>query len=164
MSLDSITTCLWFDGQAEEAANHYVSIFKNSRITATKRYTAVGQEKHGHEPGSVMIVSFELNGHKFVALNGGAQFKFSAAVSFIVDCVDQAEVDHYWEKLSDGGDPARQQCGWLADKFGVSWQVVPQAMKEMMSDKDTEKANRAAAAMFTMKKLDIAALRKAFDG
>lgn len=164
MSLNKITTCLWFDGQAEEAATYYTTIFKNSRITHVQRYTVAGQEIHRHEPGSVLAVEFDLNGHRFVGLNGGPQFKFSEAISFMIDCVTQDEVDYYWEKLSEGGDPKRQQCGWLADKFGVAWQVVPTVLKEMLANPDEEKANRAAEAMFIMKKLDIATLKKAFEG
>jgi predicted 3-demethylubiquinone-9 3-methyltransferase (glyoxalase superfamily) len=164
MSLNKITTCLWFDGQAEEAADYYTSIFKNSKITHTQRFHEAGKEIHGQEPGNVMVVEFELNGHVFVALNGGPLFKFSEAVSFQIDCADQSEIDYYWEKLGAGGDPAKQQCGWLADKFGVSWQVTPKVLKEMIADSDKAKAERAMAAMLQMKKFDIEALKKAFDG
>jgi predicted 3-demethylubiquinone-9 3-methyltransferase (glyoxalase superfamily) len=164
MSLNRITTCLWFNGQAEEAANHYVSIFKNSRIIHVQRYGEVGKEIHGGESGSVLTVEFELNGHRFVGLNGGPLFKFTEAISFQIDCANQEEVDHYWEKLGEGGDPKKRQCGWLADKFGVSWQVIPTVLKELLSDPDKAKANRATAAMLSMKKLDIAALRAASEG
>lgn len=164
MSLNKITTCLWFDGQAKEAADHYTSIFQNSKITNIQRYTEAGKEHHGREPGSVMIVAFELNGHPFVGLNGGPHFKFNEAVSFQVDCANQDEVDYYWEKLGEGGDEARRQCGWLADKFGVAWQVVPTALKEMLDDKDTEKVKRVAMEMMSQRKMDIAALKKAFEG
>ena len=122
---NKITVCLWFNGQAEEAASHYTSIFPNSKITNVARYQEAGKEQHGKEAGSVMTVAFELDGHSFVALNGGPSFKFSAATSFQVDCEDQAEVDHFWEKLGEGGDASKQQCGWLEDKFGVAWQAVP---------------------------------------
>jgi predicted 3-demethylubiquinone-9 3-methyltransferase (glyoxalase superfamily) len=164
MSLNNITTCLWFDGQAEEAANHYTSIFKNSKITTKQLYTEAGKEVHGREPGSIMVVEFELNGHKFVGLNGGPLFKFNEAISFQIDCGDQEEVDYYWEKLGEGGDEAKCQCGWLADKFGVSWQVVPRVLKELMADEDAEKAKRVTVAMLAMKKIDIAGLQKAYDG
>ncbi|KAK3374673.1 3-demethylubiquinone-9 3-methyltransferase-domain-containing protein [Podospora didyma] len=164
MSMNKITTCLWFDGQAEDAANFYVSIFKNSQIKHIQRYTSAGEEQHGRAPGSVMVVAFDLNGHPFVGLNGGPGFKFSAAVSFQIDCANQEEVDHYWDKLREGGDEARLQCGWLEDKFGVSWQVVPTILKELLSSPEREKADRAMKAMMGMKKLDIAELQKAFDG
>ncbi|RYP70680.1 hypothetical protein DL771_005284 [Monosporascus sp. 5C6A] len=166
MSFDklTLTTCLWFDGQAEEAANFYVSVFKNSKITHIQRYSDAGKELHGHEPGTVLIVEFELNGHRFVGLNGGPNFKFSPATSFMVDCDTQEEVDYYWDKLREGGDVAAQQCGWLADKYGVSWQIVPRVLKRMMSSPDKEKADRATMAMMQMHKLDIAGLQKAFDG
>lgn len=164
MSLSRLTTCLWFDGKAEEAAEHYVSIFPNSKITHIQRYSEAGQEVHGRAPGTVLIVEFNLNGHPFVGLNGGPHFKFSEAVSFMVDCKDQEEVDYYWGKLSEGGDEAKQQCGWLADKFGLSWQVVPRELKEMLSDPDKTKADRAMVEMMRQRKFDIAALRKAFEG
>lgn len=159
-----ITPCLWFDGRAEEAANFYTSIFKNSKITHTQRYTEVGREQHGQEPGTVMVVAFELDGQSFTALNGGPQFKFTEAISLQIECADQAEVDHYWEKLTEGGDPAKQQCGWVADKFGVAWQVVPKVLEEMIADPDPAKSRRAFQSMMSMKKFDIAALKKAFDG
>ncbi|KAJ8098141.1 3-demethylubiquinone-9 3-methyltransferase [Lipomyces tetrasporus] len=121
MSLNKITTCLWSDGQAEEAANYYISIFKNSKITHVQRYTEAGKEIHGQEPGSVLVVEFELNEYPFVALNGGPQVKFNESISFQIDCANQDEVDYYWQKLGEGGDEAKRQCRWLADKFGVSW-------------------------------------------
>ncbi|KAF2473735.1 3-demethylubiquinone-9 3-methyltransferase [Lindgomyces ingoldianus] len=161
MPLNNITTCLWFDGCAEEAANHYISIFSNSRITSIQRYTAAGKEHHGHEPGSVMIVEFELNGHKFVGLNGGPQFKFTEAVSFMIHCKDQEEVDWYWEKLGEGREG---DCGWIKDKFGLSWQIVPNQLKKMLSCEDAEKSKRAMEKMLTMGKMDIEGLEKAFDG
>jgi predicted 3-demethylubiquinone-9 3-methyltransferase (glyoxalase superfamily) len=164
MSFSKITPCLWFDGQAEEAAHFYTAIFKNSKILRTQRYTDAGQHAHNREPGSVMAVEFELNGLRFVGLNGGPHFTFNEAISFQIDCSDQEEVDHYWYKLGEGGNETKQQCGWLADKFGVSWQVVPSALKDMMSDDDVEKVKRVTAAMMGMKKLDIGKLREAFDG
>jgi predicted 3-demethylubiquinone-9 3-methyltransferase (glyoxalase superfamily) len=164
MSIGIITPCLWFDGQAEEAAHHYTAIFKNSKILKTQRYSDAGKEIHGREPGSVMVVEFELNGLRFVGLNGGPQFTFNEAISFQIDCADQKEVDHYWEKLGEGGDKAKQQCGWLADKFGVAWQVVPTALKEMLDDGDQKRVKRVTMAMMSMKKLDISVLREAYDG
>ena len=164
MSLNNITTCLWFDGQAEAAANHYISIFKNSKITTKQLSKDAGKEIHGHEPGRVMVVEFELNGHKFVGLNGGPHFKFNEAISFQIDCSNQEEVDYYWDKLGEGGDESKRRCGWLGDKFGISWQVVPTVLKKMLGDEDKEKATRVTAAMMGMKKMDIAGLQKAFDG
>ncbi|KAH6663578.1 Glyoxalase/Bleomycin resistance protein/Dihydroxybiphenyl dioxygenase [Plectosphaerella plurivora] len=163
MPISPLTTCLWFDGQAEEAAQLYTSVFPNSRITHRQHYTGVAQDVHGQQPGSLMVIEFSLDGHKFVGLNGGPMFKHSEAVSFMVDCDDQAEIDHYWEKLGEGGDPNRRQCGWLADKFGVAWQVIPKALKEMMSSDDKEAAGRVTAAMMQMKKMELAELRKAFE-
>jgi predicted 3-demethylubiquinone-9 3-methyltransferase (glyoxalase superfamily) len=160
----TIAPCLWFDNQGEEAAAFYTAIFPNSKIVAVTRYSEAGQEIHGKEPGSVMTVEFVLNGQAFTALNGGPHFKFNEAVSFQVYCDTQAEIDHYWEKLSAGGDPKAQQCGWLKDRFGVSWQVVPRGMAEMLKDPASDGAKRAMAAVLQMKKLDIAALRKAYAG
>ncbi|MFL5403662.1 MAG: VOC family protein [Gemmatimonadales bacterium] len=159
-----LTPCLWFDSQAEEAARFYTSIFKNSKIGAIARYTEAGREVHGQPAGKVMTVAFELNGQPFTALNGGPQFKFNEAISFQIMCRTQEEVDHYWNKLSQGGDPKAQQCGWVKDKFGLSWQVVPTVLIEMMSDPDKEKAGRAMEAMLPMKKLDIAELERAYAG
>lgn len=159
-----ITPCLWFDGQAEEAADFYTAIFKNSRITNISRFSDVGQEIHGQAAGSVMTVSFELDGQPFMALNGGPQFKFNEAVSFQIYCQTQEEVDHYWSKLSDGGDLAAQQCGWLKDKYGLAWQVIPAVLLEMLDDLNREKADRAMSAMLQMKKLDIAELQQAYNG
>jgi predicted 3-demethylubiquinone-9 3-methyltransferase (glyoxalase superfamily) len=156
-----ITPCLWFDDQGEDAANFYVSIFKDSRITNVSRYGEAGKEVHGKKPGTAMTVAFELEGQPFTALNGGPQFKFSEAISFQISCESQAEVDHYWDKLSEGGDPNAQQCGWLKDKFGLSWQVVPTALPRLLSDPDRAKAGRAMNAMLKMKKIDIAALEQA---
>lgn len=159
-----IVPCLWFDRQAEEAARFYIGIFPGGRITSVLRYPAVGQEVHGGEPGSVLTVSFELAGQAFTALNGGPVFKFNEAVSLMVMCDTQDEVDHYWKRLGEGGDPAAQQCGWLKDRYGVSWQVVPKGAEEMFASPDRKKSERAFAAMLQMKKLDIAALKRAFEG
>ncbi len=159
-----ISPCLWFDHQAEDAARFYTGIFKDSKITAISRYPEVGQEIHGKPPGSVLTVAFELNGQSFTALNGGPVFKFNEAVSFQIECETQEEVDYYWERLSEGGAPQAQQCGWLADKFGLSWQVVPKVLPEMLTDPDTAKSHRAFQAMLQMKKLDIAGLQRAFAG
>lgn len=168
MSLNSgslkITTCLWFDGQAEEAARFYTSIFPNSKIVRIQRYLEAGRQYHGHEPGTVLLAEFDLDGHRFVGLNGGPQFRFSEAVSFQIDCADQAEVDYYWDRLAEGGDEAKRQCGWLADRFGVSWQVVPARLKEMLASEDEAAAGRATEAMMHMVKFDIAGLEKAFRG
>jgi predicted 3-demethylubiquinone-9 3-methyltransferase (glyoxalase superfamily) len=163
-AIQPIVPCLWFDNQAEEAARYYTGIFKNSKIGTISRYTEAGHDVHGGTPGSVMVVEFELNGQKFTALNGGPQFKFNEAISLQIMCRTQEEVDHYWNKLTQGGDPKAQQCGWLKDKYGLSWQVVPTVLIEMMSDPDKEKSGRAMEAMLQMKKLDIAALEQAFEG
>lgn len=160
----NIRTNLWFDTQAEEAARLYTGIFKNSKMGDVTCYPEAGKEIHGKEPGSVMAVTWELNGQQFLGLNGGPHFTFNEAVSFEIMCEDQAELDYYWDALSEGGDPSAQQCGWLKDKYGVSWQVVPKAWEAMVNDPDRAKSERAMAAMFQMKKLDIAALQRAFDG
>jgi predicted 3-demethylubiquinone-9 3-methyltransferase (glyoxalase superfamily) len=162
--MQPITPCFWFDTQAEEAARFYTGIFPNSRIGTISRYGEAGHEVHGRPAGSVMTVEFELNGQLFTALNGGPHFKFNEAISFQIMCRTQEEVDHYWNRLSQGGDPNAQQCGWLKDKYGLSWQVVPTALVEMMTDPDREKSGRAMEAMLKMKKLDIAELRRAFEG
>jgi predicted 3-demethylubiquinone-9 3-methyltransferase (glyoxalase superfamily) len=159
-----IAPCLWFDSQAEEAARYYTGIFKNSRIGRISRYTEAGHEVHGRPAGSVLTVEFELNGQPFTALNGGPQFKFNEAVSFQIMCRTQEEVDYYWNQLTQGGDPKAQQCGWLKDKYGLSWQVVPTVLAELMSDPDREKAGRVMEALLPMKKLDIAALQRAYEG
>ncbi|MDT7625916.1 MAG: hypothetical protein QOF99_6817 [Pseudonocardiales bacterium] len=158
MSDSPITTCLWFDNQAEEAANYYLGIFKDSTLGSIVRYTEAGPGP----AGSVLTVEFELNGQKFVGVNGGPMFTFSEAISFQIRCADQGEVDYYWSRLTEGGEEI--QCGWLKDRYGVSWQVVPTALIEMVSDPDPVKAARTTEAMFTMTKLDIAALRSAYDG
>ena len=162
--LSKITPCLWFDDQGEAAANFYVSIFKNSKITAIASYGEAEKETHGCPPGSVMTVSFELDGQSFTALNGGPYFKLNEAVSFQIECADQAEIDYYWEKLTAGGDPDSQQCGWLKDKFGLSWQVVPAEMRKWFTDRPSAGSERLMTAIHQMKKLDIAALKRAYDG
>jgi predicted 3-demethylubiquinone-9 3-methyltransferase (glyoxalase superfamily) len=163
-STKPITPCLWFDTQAEEAARYYTSIFKNSKLGNISRYDEAGHDVHGKPAGSVLTVEFELNGQRFTALNGGPHFKFNEAVSFQIMCESQEEVDYYWNKLSEGGDPKAQQCGWLKDKFGLSWQVIPTEMIQMLSDKDREKRSRAMEAMLQMKKLDVRELRRAYEG
>jgi len=162
-SLKKLVPCLWFDQQAEEAANFYVSIFEKARIGRITRYTAAGHEVHGRPAGSVMTVEFELDGQTFTALNGGPQFKFNEAISFQVMCETQEEVDRFWSKLTLGGDDKAQQCGWLKDKFGVSWQIVPSVLDKLMADSDQVKAGRVTNAMLKMKKLDIAALKRAYE-
>ncbi|WP_210593008.1 VOC family protein [Streptomyces sp. GESEQ-35] len=159
MATDGFTTCLWFDDQAEEAAHYYVSIFKNSSVGTVARYTEGAMQP----AGTVMTVEFTANGQRFVALNGGPQFKFTEAISFMIACADQEEVDFYWNKfLEGGGEPG--PCGWLKDKYGLSWQVVPDRLIELTTDPDTEKASRAIGAMMKMGKIDIAALEKAYAG
>ena len=158
----AITPCLWFDDQAEEAARYYTGIFKNSRIGKISRYGEAGREITHKAPGTVMMVSFELDGQPFTALNGGPEFKFNEAVSFMIPCGDQKELDYYWDKLSQGGDPKAQQCGWLKDKYGLSWQVVPAMLDDMLGDPNSEKSQRAMEAMLNMKKIDIATLERAY--
>ncbi len=155
--MQKITPFLWFDGKAEEAANFYVSIFKNSKIVSVTRYGEAGPGPKG----TVMIVKFQLGGEEFLALNGGPQFTFSPAVSLVANCETQAEVDELWEKLSAGGE--KLNCGWLTDKYGLSWQVVPTLVGELMQDKDAEKTNRVMQAIMGMNKLEIAGLRRAYD-
>jgi predicted 3-demethylubiquinone-9 3-methyltransferase (glyoxalase superfamily) len=162
--LQKITPCLWFDHQAEEAATFYVSIFDNSSVGKVTRYGKEGFEIHGRPEGSAMTVSFRLEGEEFAALNGGPHFKFNEAISFVVRCETQAEIDHYWEKLSEGGDEKAQQCGWLKDKYGLSWQIVPSALFDMTNDADAAKSGRAMKALLQMKKLDLAALKQAYEG
>jgi predicted 3-demethylubiquinone-9 3-methyltransferase (glyoxalase superfamily) len=158
--MQKVTTFLWFDDKAEEAANFYVSLFKNSKIGKISRYSDTGQEIHGRAAGSAMVVVFELDGREFSALNGGPFFKFTEAISLRVNCESQAEVDNLWEKLSAGGE--KSQCGWLKDKYGLSWQIVPTVLDEMMADNDTKKAARVMKAMLQMQKLDIATLEQAY--
>lgn len=155
--MGKITPFLWFDGKAEDAANFYVSIFKNAKIRSVSRY---GEDTPG-TPGTVMTVSFELDGQEFVALNGGPEYTFTPAVSFSIDCKNQAEVDHFWDRLCEGGRPI--QCGWLQDKFGLSWQVVPSILPELLQDDNDAKSHAVMQAMLKMVKLDIAALQAAYD-
>ena len=162
--IQRMVPCLWFAEEAEEAANFYVGIFPNSRINAVTRYPAVGQATTGRPAGSVMTVEFELDGFRMTALNGGPIFEFTEAVSLQVMCASQDEIDYYWERLSAGGDPNAQQCGWLKDRYGLSWQVVPEGMDEMLRDERSPNAERAMEAMLRMKKIDLAELRRAYDG
>lgn len=157
MKNERITPCLWFDNQAEEAANFYASVFKNSKIGVITRYGKEGFEIHGKEAGTAMTVSFELNGNPFLALNGGPLFKFNEAISFQVFCDTQEEIDHYWDKLTEGGEES--MCGWLKDKFGVSWQIIPAVLSKLMSD--PSKAGQVTKAFLQMKKFDIEQLEKA---
>ena len=159
-----ISPSLWFDKEAEEAANFYVGIFSNSQVTGMQRYGDAGRDVTGGEPGSVMVVTFDLNGQTFTALNGGPLFKFNEAISFQVVCETQEEIDNYWEKLSAGGDPKAQQCGWLKDKYGLSWQVVPPMEEFFNDDPSSPGAARAMEAMLKMKKIDLAELRRAREG
>jgi predicted 3-demethylubiquinone-9 3-methyltransferase (glyoxalase superfamily) len=158
MTGQAFTTCLWFDTEGEEAANFYTSVFKDSKLGSISRYGEAGPRP----AGTVITVEFELNGQKFVALNGGPEFTFSEAISFQIPCADQDEVDYYWDRLTEGGQES--DCGWLKDKYGLSWQVVPAIMFELLSDPDPAKAQRAMKAMLSMKKLDIAALCRAHAG
>ncbi len=162
--MQKISTNLWFDNQGEDAANFYVSIFKNSKIGRITRFSEEGFEIHKRPAGSVMTVEFFLEGQTFVALNGGPVFKFNEAISLIVNCEAQEEIDYYWDKLSEGGDATAQQCGWLKDKFGLSWQIVPTILDDMFVDAESDRAKRAMKAMLGMKKLDIDALEKAYHG
>jgi predicted 3-demethylubiquinone-9 3-methyltransferase (glyoxalase superfamily) len=156
-----IEPCLWFDDQAEQAAAFYVSVFKNSRIVTMTRYSEVGQETHRRPPGSVMVVAFELDGQSFTALNGGPVFTFNEAISLQVNCDTQKEIDYYWEALSKDGDPRAQQCGWLKDRYGLSWQVVPAILPELLKDHNSETARRTMEAVLRMKKIDISELERA---
>ena len=162
-AMKKITPCLWFDSEAEDAASYYVSIFPNSRIGEISRFGEAGQEIHHKPVGSVMAVEFELDGNPFVGLNGGPMFKFSEATSFQIFCETQEEVDHYWNHLTKGGDADAQQCGWLKDKFGVSWQVIPNVLIELLKDPDAAKSQRVANAMLQMKRMDIAGLQRAAE-
>jgi predicted 3-demethylubiquinone-9 3-methyltransferase (glyoxalase superfamily) len=163
--VQTITPNLWFDTQAEEAAKHYTSIFRNSGIGTITRHGKDAQDMHGIPEGTVMTVEFYLDGQQFVALNGGPHFTFTEAISFIVNCDNQEEIDYYWDKLSEGGDEKAQVCGWLKDKFGVSWQIVPASLSEMISDPDREKAERVMTALLqTKKKIDFHALLRAYEG
>jgi predicted 3-demethylubiquinone-9 3-methyltransferase (glyoxalase superfamily) len=160
--MQKIIPHLWFDNSAEEAAKFYTSIFKNSKIIDVALYGEAGAKVSGRPKGTVMTVTFELEGQRFMALNGGPVFKFSPAISFLVNCETQEEVDELWEKLSEGGE--KEQCGWLKDKFGVSWQIVPNALGEMLQDKDAKKSERVMEAMLQMKKIDTEGLKKAYAG
>lgn len=161
-TLQRVTPCLWFDDQAEEAAEFYTGIFRNSKIVNVTHYGEAGYEVHRKPAGTVMTVAFELDGQAFTALNGGPTFKFNEAISFQVNCETQEEVDYYWEKLSAGGDETAQQCGWLKDRYGVSWQIVPRVLFEMLDDANAEKSQRAMQAMLQMKKIDINQLQQAY--
>lgn len=161
-AMQRISPCLWFDDQAEQAAKFYTAIFKNSRILNIARYGEAGRDIHGRPAGSVMTVAFELDGQSFIALNGGPVFKFNEAISLQISCKTQEEVDYYWEKLAEGGDANAQQCGWLKDKYGVSWQVVPTILIEMILDPDSKKSQRAFEAMLQMKKIDVDKLQRAY--
>ena len=159
-AMQKIITYLWFDNQAEEAARFYTSLFEDSRIVTVSRYGEAGPGP----AGTAMTVKFQLAGQEFLALNGGPHFRFNEAISFQVMCATQDEVDYYWTKLGEDGDPNAQQCGWLKDRFGVSWQVVPIALFDMLGDPESERSQRAMEAMLRMKKLDVAALKRAYDG
>src|ERR671932_1996585 len=161
-NIQKITPFMWFDDNAEEAARFYTSIFKKSKIIDVTHYGESGAEASGRPKGTVMTVTFELEGQRFMALNGGPIFKFSPATSFLVSCETQKEVDSLWEKLSEGGE--QEQCGWLKDKFGVSWQIVPSVLGEMIQDKDAEKSEKVMKALIQMKKIDIQSLQKAYAG
>ncbi|MET0157745.1 MAG: VOC family protein [Methyloceanibacter sp.] len=162
IAASKINPCLWFDTEAEEAARFYCSIFKNSKVGTISRYGSEGKEIHGKEAGSVMAVEFELDGERFAALNGGPLFKFSEAISFQIRCDDQNEVDYFWAKLTDDGEEG--PCGWLKDRYGLSWQVVPKVLFEMLVDPDQAKSQRVMKAFLQMKKFDIAALKRAYAG
>jgi predicted 3-demethylubiquinone-9 3-methyltransferase (glyoxalase superfamily) len=158
--MKTITTCLWFDTEAEEAAKFYTSVFEDSRLGGITRYSKEGRDIHGKEAGSVMTAEFEIRGQRFIALNGGPHFKFNEAVSFQVHCETQKEIDYFWETLSAGGTEG--QCGWLKDKFGVSWQVTPTVLAEMLKDADSRKVERVTKAFLRMKKFDIEELQRAY--
>lgn len=164
MHLQKITPCLWFDTQAEDAAQFYCAIFPNSQILQISRYGKAGYEIHRKRAGSILTVSFELDGQAFTALNGGPEFRFNPAISFQVACDNQPELDRYWDALSAGGEEQAQQCGWLQDRYGVSWQIIPTGLPAMMCDADSRKSERVMDALLQMKKLDIAKLQQAFDG
>jgi len=161
MCTQKITPCLWFDDQAEEAINFYVSVFPNSMIETVTRYGPAGAQASGRPEGTVMTILFQLDGQEFLALNGGPVFTFSPAISFMVNCRTQEEIDDLWEKLSEGGEI--QQCGWLQDRYGMSWQIVPTVLGEMLKDKDAEKGERVMKAMLQMKKIDIRTLEQAYE-
>ena len=162
VATQKITPCLWFDTRAEEAANAYVSIFNNSRIVRISRYGNEGHEIHGKQAGSIMAVEFEIEGQRFVALNGGPHFKFNEAVSFQVHCQTQEEIDYFWNRLTEQGEEG--SCGWLKDKYGISWQIVPAVLPEMLMDPDQEKAERVTKAFLKMKKFEVEELERAYQG
>jgi len=164
LKVQKITPNLFFASEAEEAVKYYVGIFKNSKLGRTSYYPKEGFEVHKQPEGTVLTVEFELEGQKFLALNGGPDLKFNECVSFIVNCDTQKEIDYYWDKLSAGGDPKAQQCGWLKDKFGMAWQVVPTELMDMITDEDREKVGRVMTAYLPMKKFNRAALRQAYEG
>ncbi len=161
--MQKISPFLWFDNQAEEAVKFYTSVFKNSKIGAVTRYDEASANASGRPKGSVLTASFQIEGQDFTAINGGPIFKFTEAVSFVVNCETQAEIDHLWAKLGEGGDEKAQQCGWLKDKFGLSWQIVPTVLPRLLSDKDPKKSQRAMQALLQMKKIVIADLQRAFE-
>lgn len=163
-TIHKITPCLWFDDQAEEAAKFYTAIFRNSKIVNLTRYGEAGHEIHGKPAGTVMTVAFELDGQVFTALNGGPHYTFNEAISLQVNCQTQEDMDYYWEKLSEGGDETAQQCGWLKDQYGVSWQIVPSVLVEMLNNADTQKSQRVTTAVLKMKKIDINQLKRAYAG
>jgi len=163
-AVQKIVPFLWFESQAEEAANYYVSIFKNSKIDSVSRYGEAGKEIHQRPVGSAMVVEFTLEGQRFMALNGGPNFKFTEAISLLIACENQAEIDYYWDRLTKGGDPAAQQCGWLKDKYGLSWQVAPRDFGRLLGDPNDPGAQRAMAAMMEMQKIDIGKLEEAREG
>lgn len=159
--MQKIVPFLWFDGKAEEAVNFYVSVFKDSKIETIVRYDDAGAKASGMPPGTVMTMAFHIEGQKYVALNGGPYFKFTEAISFVVNCETQEEVDYYWDKLTAGGDKNAQRCGWLKDQYGISWQIVPTILPELLQDKDAQKAKRVMEALLQMSKLDIKTLQDA---
>ncbi|MGI0063613.1 MAG: VOC family protein [Nitrosopumilaceae archaeon] len=163
MSVQKITPFLWFDNQAEEATKFYTSIFRDSKIGKVTRYGKEGYEIHRMPEGMIMTTEFQIEGQKFVTINGGPHFKFNEAISFVVNCVTQEEVDYYWEKLSEGGDEKVQMCGWLKDKYGLSWQVIPTVLVQMLQDKDKKKSEKVMGAMLQMKKIDIKKLKHAYE-
>ncbi|WP_142828678.1 VOC family protein [Planococcus soli] len=162
--IQKITPNLWFDMNAEEAVNFYTRVFKNSKVGRTSYYTYAGKEIHGIDAGKVLTIEFQIEGQDFLALNGSPAFPYTEAVSFIINCESQDEIDYYWDKLTDGGDEKAQVCGWLKDQFGVSWQVVPTELNSMIVDADTEKVERVMEALMPMKKLDLNVLRRAYEG
>ncbi|MBT2571813.1 VOC family protein [Planococcus sp. ISL-110] len=162
--LQKITVNFWFDMNAEEAVEFYTSVFKNSKVMRTTYYSGAGKEINGIDAGKVMTIEFQIEGQDFLALNGGPAFQYNEAISFIINCESQEEVDYYWNKLTEGGDEKAQVCGWLKDRFGISWQVVPVELNDMLVDAETEKMERVTNALLQMKKLDLNALRQAYEG